>query len=248
MRRTLSVRSIPACELTNFQLEEIWTFYSRFVDRPKVPFLDAVRKTDDVFLGRASGDGSLRAFAAATTVEVDWRGRRYGILYAAWGGIDPSFRGGDLIQRAGFATFLKYRRQHPLRPAYFMMMSSTYKSYLLMSRNFAEFWPNRRFSTPERERALMDAGMRQIAGTDWDPAAGVVRRHGALRYLEGVVSDDGDFGEPDIAFYGALNPRQHEGDSLACLAPLSLKNWVFMASRAVRRNWIALRRRSRPCR
>lgn len=33
----------------------------------------------------------------------------------------------------------------------------------------------------------MDVAMRQIAGSDWDPAAGVVRRYGTLRYLEGVA-------------------------------------------------------------
>jgi len=222
-------------------VEEIWTFYGRFVDRPKAPFLEAVRQTDDVFLGRERGDGSVRAFVAARALEVDWRGRRYGILYGAYAGIDPTFRGGHVIQRAGLATFLKYRRRHPLRPAYFLMMSSTYKSYLLMARNLAVFWPSRHRPTPERERALVDLVMPQVAGRDWDPSTGVVRRHGMLRYLEGVVSDDGDQGDPDVAFYGAMNPLQHEGDSLACIAPLGVKNWSVMACRAARRTWSALR-------
>jgi hypothetical protein len=165
---------------------------------------------------------------------------RYGILAAAWGGIDPAFRGNHIIQRAGPATFLKYKRRHPLRPTYFAMMSSTYKSYLVLTHNFFEFWPNRRAATPGRERSLMDAVMRQMAASDWDAAAGVVRRYGALRYLEGVVSDDGDQSDPDVAFYATLNPRQHEGDSLACLAPLTIKNWSFMAWRAAQRTWRAL--------
>jgi hypothetical protein len=125
------------------------------------------------------------------------------------------------------------------------MMASTYKSYVLMAHNFAEYWPNRRGPTPARERALLDVAMRQLGGSDWDPQAGVVRRYGTLRYLEGVIGDDDDRGDPDVAFYGALNSRQPEGDSLACLAPLSAKNWGFMAWRAVRRTWHSLGRSRR---
>jgi hypothetical protein len=245
MRRTgLTMRSVPAQALTDHELEEIWALYSRFVERPKAPFLEGVRRTDDVFVGR-DAHGALRAFAAAKALDVEWRGVTYGVLIAAWGGIDPAFRGGHIIQLAGFATYLKYKRRHPLRPTYFAMMSSTYKSYLLLTRNFTEYWPNRRAATPERERALLDVVMRRIGGSDWDPAAGVVRRYGALRYLEGVVADERDQGDPDVAFYGTRNPRQSEGDSLACLAPLSLKNWIFMAWRGALRTLRTLRRSRR---
>jgi hypothetical protein len=177
----------------------------------------------------------VRAFAAAKALDVEWEGCSYGVLYNAWSAIEPGFRGGNLIQRAGLATFLHYRRRHPLRPAYFVMMSSTYKSYLLMTRNFALCWPHRLRETPARERGVLDITMRQIAGADWDPVAGAVHRRGALRYSEGVVADDGDQGDADVAFYARMNPLQHEGDSLACIAPLTVLNWTHMGIKALKR-------------
>jgi len=37
--RWLTVQAVPARDLTDAELEEIWTFYGRFVDHPKTPFL-----------------------------------------------------------------------------------------------------------------------------------------------------------------------------------------------------------------
>ena len=61
-----------------------------------------------------------------------------------------------------------------------------------------------------------------------------------LRYREGVVADEGDQGDPDVACYGAVKLRRHEGDSLACIASMSVRNWSFIAYRAARRTWSAL--------
>jgi hypothetical protein len=235
-RSGLTLRVVPAARLGDDELEEIWRFYSRFVDRPKTPFIEGVRRTGDVFLGRERGGGPLRAFAAASAMDVTFAGATCGVMYGAWAAIDPAFRGGQLLQWAGLVTWLKYRRRHPLRRTYFVIMASTYTSYLLLTRNFAEYWPRRQAPTPPLERALLDTVMRRVAGSDWDAEAGVVRRYGRLRYREGVVADDGDQGDPEVAYYAARNPGQREGDSLACVAPLSLRNWRTVAWRAVARS------------
>lgn len=238
----IEVERHEASALGASELEEIWEFYSQFVQRPKEPFLDAVRATDAVYIGRERGTGRMRAFAAAKVIEIEWGGERYGVLFNAWSGIDPAFRGGSIIQRAGLDTFVRYRMRHPLRPVYFAMTSSTYKSYLLMTRNFAQCWPHREREMPARERAILDAAVRATSASGWDAEAGVVRRHGALRYTEGVVADEGVQTDLDIAYYGSKNPLQHEGDSLACIAPLSTRNWLFMGLKAAR---AGLGRRSR---
>ena len=244
----LVTRVVSGPSLNDDTLEEIWAFYRRFVDRSKAPFLDGVRRTEKVVLGREGHGGPLRAFVAVSMLDLRHGGATYGVMHGAWAAIDPAFRGGHLLHWVGLATFLNYKSRHPLRRTYVAIMASTYKSYLLMARNLAEFWPNRHAPTPAREADLLDTTMRRIASADWDREAGVVRRYGQLRYREGVVADEGDQGDPDVVFYAARNARQPEGDSLACLAPLSFKNWSFVASRAVRRTGQRLARlgRSRP--
>lgn len=102
----IEVKRYEASALGRAELEEIWEFYSQFVERSKEPFLDAVRATDTVYLGRDRSTGRMRAFAAAKVIEIEWGGHRYGVLFNAWSGIDPAFRGSNIIQRAGLDTFV----------------------------------------------------------------------------------------------------------------------------------------------
>ena len=77
----------------------------------------------------------------------------------------------------------------------------------------------------------MNEVMRILEADDWDPDRGTLKRNGALRYREGVVADEKSvLNDPDIRFYAACNPGQVEGDSLACLCPLTARNivWVFL--------------------
>ena len=70
--------------------------------------------------------------------------------------------------------------------------------------------------------------MADLGKEGWDPLTGVVRRHGALRYREGIARSDLQFTNLHIRFYAGLNPRQEEGDSLACLCPLSVRNFAAL--------------------
>ncbi len=68
----------------------------------------------------------------------------------------------------------------------------------------------------------------------------MLRRKGASRYREGVVDDDPrvlahPVVGPAVRFYRERNPRQVEGDSLVCLCPLSLSNWLWCARSALAR-------------
>ncbi|HUF91889.1 MAG TPA: hypothetical protein VMR23_05890 [Candidatus Limnocylindria bacterium] len=56
---------------------------------------------------------------------------------------EPDVRGGNLVQRIGLRCFLRVRARHPWRPVFLFYDTDSYKSYLMLPRNFAEFWPRR---------------------------------------------------------------------------------------------------------
>jgi hypothetical protein len=121
-----------------------------------------------------------------------------------------------------------------------MFTASTLHSYLLLVNNFATYWPRPGASFPPRQRALVAAVMRRSGDPSWDEEAGVLHRHGASRYREGVVDDDPALLHhpvlgPVAQFYRTQNPGQVEGDSLACLCPLSTANWLSCARTAAAR-------------
>ena len=144
------------------------------------------------------------------------------------------------MQRLGLRTYLATRLRHPLRPIYWFFDTFSYKSYLLLPRNFVQFWPRHDQPTPEPRAALFDFLASAAYGPAWRPARGIVVRSGRKRLRETAAPlvAGGDFGE-DVAFFARANPGHAEGDMLVCLCPLTLRNWLSVGTKAL------LRRRRR---
>lgn len=215
--------------------DELWAFVTTFTTRARDRFERALARADELLLYR-DRDGALRAFAAVQTLSLPRAGEPVGILYTQFAMIDPAFRGRNVIHQAGMRAYVAYRRRHPLRPVYWAFGASTYTSYLLMTRNFVECWPHRSSPTPPAERALLGAIADALGEEQWDEQGGVIRRHGASRYFEGIAERDPDaLADPDVRFYAERNPGQRDGDTVLCLAPLTLKSWAYIGARALRK-------------
>ena len=240
--------------LTEAEREAVWSFVSRFVERDRTAFEDKLARTREVFLGYRRGR-EMVAFGAVDLIERAIDGRTYGLLVTHWAALHPDVRGRNVIQRVGARYFLRYRMTHPLRPVHWLFTASTFQSYLLLARNFRTFWPRPGAAWPARERRLVAAVMAEGGDHGWDPETGVLERHGASRYREGVVDDDPELLDhptlgPMIRFYRRQNPGQDQGDSLACLCPLTPANclsWARVAlARSLRRTTRASRRAPDP--
>lgn len=221
-----------ASSLGEAEVEEIWQFYKQFTERTREAFVAKLRQVPEVFLCR-DAQHRLRAFGSFQVVQGTWEGKPYGMLYTHWTGIDPTWRGKRLVQRIGLRYYLRYRLRNPTTPVYWLVCASTYKSYLLLARNFADSWPHRNRAWPARERSLCDQGMRQLGYDTLHPQTGVLHRDGSSRYTDGVVDDPALLSDPDIAFYAELNPGHRHGDTLPCLARLDARNWLHIGQRAV---------------
>lgn len=210
---------------------ELFEFCDRFSSRQRARFEAQLDKDDTVFLVRGDRTGHLVGFGTLTVHDVAHGRERAGVIYTGWAMASPAFRGHGINQRAGLATYARLRRREPFRPLYWMMTASTLNSYLLMARNLRLSYPRAGVPWPDRERAYVEQVL-AAAGTPWEPATGVIRRSGASFYREGrVEAVDGGSPDPDIAFYARANPGQAAGDTLVCLAPLTLGNFGFMLRR-----------------
>jgi hypothetical protein len=221
----------------------MWQCYSRFVEARRDGFMQTIDTADETFLFYGRHSRALAGFEALRVLTVAMRGQPHTVVYSCYADLLPAARGANLLQRVALRRTLRLKLLHPLRPMFWMFTASSYLSYMLLPNNLIEYWPRPEGPTPPRLRALMDAVMRALDKEGWDPEAGVVRRHGALRYREGLVgSDPSLLANPHIRFYAALNPHQEEGDSLACLCPVSARNVGAVVAAMAQRAWS----RSRP--
>jgi len=224
--------------ITPAEWDDIWALTSEFFDVERDYAEAELRKRQSIATFRMNG--ALLGMAAIDIQAAEFRGRSLAVISTAHVLIRENWRGRNLVQRLGFRSFLSARRRYPLRPAFWFFDTFSYKSYLLLPRNFVRYWPRRDQPTPEKEAALIDQLATAAYGPAWRRERGIViRGTKRLRATAAPVPDGGD-ASADVAFFTRANPGHAEGDMLVCLCPLTLRNWLSLATRAL------LRRRRRP--
>lgn len=221
-------------ELTPAQWDHIWVLTQEFFDVERAYSEAELRKRQRVALFHMND--ALLGMASIDVFEEEFRGRRVTAIATGHVLIRENWRGRNLLQKLGWRTFLGERLRHPLRPIYWFFDTFSYKSYLLLPRNFREFWPRYERPTPEPQAALMNTLATHVYGPAWRAPHGIVVRSGQKRMRETaaplVLTRDSD---PHLEFFARMNPGHADGDMLVCLCPLSLANWLHLARFALRR-------------
>jgi hypothetical protein len=230
----IETRVFATGELSPAQWDEIWTLTNEFFDVEREYAENELMRRQTVALFRMNG--VLLGMAAIDVREAEFRGRPLVAISTSHVLIRENWRGRNLIQKLGFRTYLATRLRHPFRPIYWFFDTFSYKSYLLLPRNFRRYWPRHDVPTPEPRAALMDELATRIYGPAWRPARGVVVRSGQkrLRATAAPLAPGGE--DPDVKFFATANPGHAEGDMLVCLCPLSIDNWLTVARRALQRS------------
>ena len=248
-RLTHEVVSIGALHPT--AIEEMWRLFSKYyVDVSRAQFEHDLAQKNDVILLLDSGDMSLQGFSTLEVYERAIDGRPFLAIFSGDTILENSYWGQTTLQSAFFLYVLKVKLMNPLRPVYWYLISKGYKTYLLLSRNFANFYPRHEQPTPVFERSILDLLSRDKYGEAYQPAEGVLRFptcHGRLR--QGVAPiDTGLLERPDIRFFVAKNPGHARGDELCCLGAIDLglvsrftsrilEKWAISWGRKMRRLW-----------
>lgn len=227
-------------DLTAADWDDIWTLTDEYYDVERAYAEEELRKRERIALFRMNG--ALLGMASIAIYAAEFRGRSLAVINTSHVLIRENWRGRNLIQKLGFRTFLETRLRYPLRPIYWFFDTFSYKSYLLLPRNFRRFWPRHDAPTPEPHAALIDQLATRLYGPAWRPARGVAVRSGQkrLRAATAPLALTPD-SSPDLRFFAAANPGHAEGDMLICLCPLTLGNWLSVARHA-----LARRGRARP--
>jgi len=216
--------------------DDIWHLTQRYYATDREYAEQSLRARQQIVLFRSRGDRELVGMAAMDVYPSEFEGRPIAVIFTSHVLLDDRYRGQNLIQRLGLRTFLQARRKHPLRPVYWFFDTFSYKSYLLLPRNFRDYWPRFDRATPVWERSLMHHLAARSYGEAWRPEQGVVARSGRKRLrAETAPIESALLDRPELAFFVRSNPAHAEGDMLVCLCPLTLANWWTAAVRAMGR-------------
>lgn len=234
-RRTASLR--------DDERDAIWAFAARFTDATREGFEQSFANKRDAVLIKDARSGELVGLGGVAVVELPLGDGRCVVIFPGDTLFDPKVRGKSLVQGLGLLYYLECRLKRPTLPVYMMYGTFSYKSYLMLPRNFHTYWPRPEEPTPAREQALLrEAAERFYTDVRERPGGALVGRT-TKRLHEGVATiDEAALAEPAIRYFHEQNPGYIDGEVLLCLIPLHAANWLSVGRNLLRRRARAVER------
>lgn len=253
-REPVNIELHRGAALTPQQRDELWAFYARYYDFPREKLEERLRVLPEIALYRTRG-GEIVGITGVDVYRVQHEGRASTVIYTGMVVVDERYRRQHLPLVLGVRLFLRAKLRRPFERVDWLFGALSYKSYKLLPRHMAEYWPRRDVPTPAATVAYLNHIARQRFGDAWRAERGVVARPGAMRLRpEAAPIDDARRADPDVQFFESANAGHRDGELLLCLCPLTLANWTFAAGtflrhrREVRARGRSLRRHSQAVR
>ena len=231
----ITATTVPVGRLTPAERDAMWAVFERYYeDVSRATFEADLAGKDHVILLR---DGAaVRGFSTVCTRPIEVEGHAIVSVYSGDTVLDERYRGQTALQRAFFWYVVGARLRNPTRMVVWFLISKGYKTYLLLTRNFATYWPRHDAPTPGWARALIVALARDRFGEALDEAALVLRvAHGRLR--RAVAPLDG-LDDPDIRFFARANPNHAQGEELCCVGVVDTAFILGFPLRVLRK-WVS---------
>ena len=118
-------------------------------------------------------------------------GKRVDILFSGDTVVHPDWWGSKALQNAFLSFTVRHKRKNPRRRLYWLLVSMSYKTYLLLTNNFPTAFPRRATTPPPSLIALRDRVAHAWWGSEYDERSEILRfavprdrvKHGAARSI-----------------------------------------------------------------
>ena len=180
------------------------------------------------------GAGRLTGFSTMLVYETAVDGSPVSVVCSGDTIVDPSAWNSPALPREWIAAVNRLREHYPNGPYYWLLITSGFRTYRLLSTFWQSFYPRFDRENSASDQRLLDTLARERFGSHYDAARGVVRfdRPQRLRgHLCGIPHER--LTDPHVAFFAARNPEHARGDELACICELSPDNLTRAGRRMV---------------
>ena len=222
-------------ELSQAHRNEMFTLLAQhFAGVQRDQFEADLSEKNVVLSLRDSTGGALTGFSTMRVYETRLDDSPISVVCSGDTIVNPSAWSSIALPREWIAAVNRTRADYPNGPYYWLLITSGFRTYRLLSTFWQRFYPRHEESTPPQQQRMLDALAHERFGECFDPAAGIVRfaRPQVLRsHLAGVPQQRLD--DPHVAFFARRNPGHVSGDELACLCELSEDNLTRAGRRMV---------------
>ena len=222
-------------ELSPAEREEMFALLGRhFEGVARDQFERDLFEKNVVLTLRDSASGALGGFSTMLVYETRVEGSPVSVVCSGDTIVDPSAWNSAALPREWIAAVNRLRGDYPNGPYYWLLITSGFRTYRLLSTFWQRFYPRHDEATPPGEQRLLDALAGDRFGEQYDGESGIVRLHRpqVLRpHLAGIPPQRMD--DPHVEFFARRNPGHARGDELACLCELTEDNLTRAGRRMV---------------
>ena len=217
-----SINQLNAAEIQS--MYEIMQEY--YLNVTKENFIaDLVEKQKVILL--FGKDRCIKGFSTIFELIMDVEGKKVVALYSGDTILTREYWGNGALAMTFGRYLINVKFRNPLKPVYWFLISKGYKTYLLMTNNFAVHYPRFEEKTPQAFKKIMDVFYANRFGKKYLSNQGLIHFESESRVqLKDFVAEITDEcrTNPRIAFFEQKNPNWKDGVELACVAKVSL--WV----------------------
>jgi hypothetical protein len=198
-------------------------------------FLGDLEKKAGAFLIRRKSDDLLVGFSTLGIYRLQLDGQVVKGLFSGDTIISKAYWGSRALQTAFAWKVLREALKNPFTRQYWLLISKGYKTYLLLSRNFHEFYP-RRDARPQdlRLKPLVESYCETLFPGKLDRETMLLDfGDGANCLKDGVAEVDGHLQalDPDVRFFEQRNPSWRRGTELPCIGRADLSSVAMLLPR-----------------
>ncbi len=241
-------RWIATAKLSADQRHRMWQLFSLYyTDVTETQFQADLAPKNHVILLEDTGSASLEGFSTLQVYRRAIGGRNVRIIYSGDTIVTEKYWGQPALQRTFVRFLVRERLKQPWGGLYWFLITKGYKTYLLLSRNFPDYYPHPERATPAWEKSVIDTLAQEKFGQEYNPESGVVcfrESHGKLR--EGVAPVEAHhLSHADIRFFVEKNPGHGLGHELCCLGKVHFGMFGYFLRRQLLKGARALTKKLR---
>ena len=210
-------------KVNTLNVQDITRMYELFQENyafsPLSTFISDMEKKDGVFVVREKATARIVGFSTMGIYQFKLGGRKAIGLFSGDTILERTYWGSRSLSQAIALKMFWESCKRPFTPQYWTLLSKGYKTYLLVTNNFKEYYPSRHGDDPRMEAMVKEYCEAMFPGKlvpekmilDFGPNANCLK--------DGVAGITDELRRhPDIAFFEKRNPGWHQGNELPCLA------------------------------
>jgi len=234
-RRALVSSTVATTSLDARTVSDAFALFERaYEGADRARFLTDLAEKQFVILLRDRDNGALKGFSTVLLKELPGQ-RPTIVVFSGDTVIDPDYWGQKQLQIAFARLLASLKLQRPRRRVFWFLISKGYRTYLLLANAFPLAIPRHdRASDPALEHHLRTLASERF-GAQYDPESGVIRYATAHERVRPGLTPvtERHRANAHVRYFVERNPGHADGDELACLAVVRVRDLVRIAARLV---------------